>query len=116
MKYLNKFLSSEHSIFLSTEPFYAIVEFMQYGDLLGFLRKRRGLKDDFYLTQNDIKDSLTSKELLSFAADTARGMDFLATNKVCQFTFVLGWGQTVQHCWCNTIVFSHDLFVLALQG
>ena len=64
---------------------------MQYGDLLGFLRKRRGLKDDFYQTQTDIKDSLTSKELLSFAADTARGMDFLATNKVCQFASVFGW-------------------------
>ena len=86
---------------------------MQYGDLLGFLRKRRGLKDDFYQTKTDIKDSLTSKELLSFATDTARGMDFLATNKVCQFVFVLEWGQTVQHCCRNAIVSSHDLFVLA---
>ena len=23
---------------------------------------------------------------------------------------ILGWGQTVQHRWCNTIVFSHDFF------
>ena len=106
MKYLNEFLSSEYSIF-STEPFCAIVEYMQYGDLLGFLRKSRGLKDDFYQTQTDIKDFLTSKELLSFAVDTARGMDFLAANKVCQFAFVLEWSKMYN------IVFTHDFFVLA---
>ena len=68
-----------------TAPLYAIVEFMQYGDLLGFLRKRRGLEDNFYQTKVDSEKPFNQDELIGFAADVARGMEFLASHKVCSY-------------------------------
>lgn len=58
-------------------------EYIRYGDLLGFLRKSRGLSDN-YFKDPDVKpsSSLTSVQLLKFAREIADGMAFLAANKV----------------------------------
>ena len=58
-------------------------EYIPYGDLLGFLRKSRGLNDNYY-KDPDVKpsSSLTSEQLLKFAREIADGMTFLAANKV----------------------------------
>lgn len=60
-----------------------LFEYIPYGDLLGFLRRSRGL-DDKYYKDPDVKpsSSLTSQQLLRFAQEIADGMAFLAANKV----------------------------------
>ena len=60
-----------------------LIEYIPYGDLLGFLRKSRGLKDNYYKNP-DIKPktTLTSQQLIQFAWQIADGMEFLSSNKV----------------------------------
>ena len=60
-------------------------EYIPYGDLLGFLRRSRGL-DDKYYKDPDIRpsSSLTSEQLLTFAREIADGMAYLAANKVIE--------------------------------
>ena len=45
-----------------------IVEYVPYGDLLGYLRKSRGLNDTYY-KDPDVKPrtNLTSEQLIKFA-------------------------------------------------
>ena len=58
-------------------------EYIPYGDLLGFLRKSRGLNDNYYKDPDaNPSSSLTSEQLLKFAREIADGMAFLASNKV----------------------------------
>ena len=61
----------------------AITEYVPYGDLLGYLRKSRGLHDTYY-KDPDFKpqSSLRSKQLFRFALDIANGMEFLSLKKV----------------------------------
>ena len=60
-------------------------EYIPYGDLLGFLRKSRGLNDNYYKDPDvNPSSSLTSEQLLKFAREIADGMAFLAANKVNQ--------------------------------
>lgn len=60
-------------------------EYIPYGDLLGFLRKSRGLNDNYYKDPDvNPSSSLTSEQLLKFAREIADGMAFLAANKVSQ--------------------------------
>lgn len=60
-----------------------LTEYVPYGDLLGYLRKSRGL-DDTYYKDPDIKpqSSLSSKQLFGFSWDIASGMEFLSSKKV----------------------------------
>lgn len=58
-------------------------EYIPYGDLLGFLRRSRGLNDNYYKDPDvEVSSSLTSEQLLKFAREIADGMAFLAANKV----------------------------------
>ena len=68
---------------LSSEPMMVIIEYVPYGDLLGYLRKSRGLNDTYY-KDPDVKPktSLTSQQLTRFAGQVADGMSFLSSNKV----------------------------------
>ena len=62
-----------------------VVEYAQFGDLLGYLRKSRGMRDNYY-SDPSIKPitSLTSKQLLKFAWEISDGMEYLSMKKVKQ--------------------------------
>uniref|UniRef100_A0A673Z617 receptor protein-tyrosine kinase n=1 Tax=Salmo trutta TaxID=8032 RepID=A0A673Z617_SALTR len=58
---------------------YLAIEFAPHGNLLDFLRKSRVLETDpAFAIANSTASTLTSQQLLHFAADVARGMDYLA--------------------------------------
>jgi len=59
-----------------------ITEFAPYGDLLGFLRKKRGLKDCYYNVDHLPRRSLTSQQLMQFAWEIADGMAYLSSAKI----------------------------------
>ena len=56
---------------------------MPYGDLLGYLRKSRGL-DDVYYNDPDVKPetNLMSQQLMKFAWQVADGMSYLSSRSV----------------------------------
>ena len=60
-----------------------VTEYAPFGDLLGYLRKSRGLRDTYY-NDPDIKanSSLSPKQLVGFSWDIANGMEFLSSKKV----------------------------------
>ena len=66
-----------------SEPLLILIEYIPYGDLLGYLRKSRGLKDTYY-KDPDIKPqtSLTSQRLITFAWQIADGMSYLSSKSV----------------------------------
>ena len=63
-----------------------LIEYVPYGDLLGYLRKSRGLNDTYY-KDPDIKaqSSLTSQQLMKFAWQIADGMSYLSSRSVSEF-------------------------------
>ena len=65
------------------EPIMVIIEYVPYGDLLGYLRKSRGLNDTYY-KDPDVKPKtdLTSEQLIKFAWQVADGMEYLSNKKV----------------------------------
>ena len=67
---------------LFLEPFLVLIEYVPYGDLLGYLRKSRGLNDTYY-KDPDIKpkSNLTSQQLMKFAWQIADGMSYLSLRK-----------------------------------
>ncbi|XP_066024448.1 fibroblast growth factor receptor 1-A [Pocillopora verrucosa] len=62
------------------EPLFVLIEYVPFGDLLGYLRKSRGLNDTYY-KDPDIKPqtSLTSQQLIKFAWQIADGMSYLSS-------------------------------------
>ena len=79
------------SIFLClpyfTGPLMVLIEYVPYGDLLGYLRKSRGLNDT-YFEDPDIKpqSNLTSEQLMKFAWQVADGMSYLSSIPVSRNT------------------------------
>ena len=71
-----------------------IIEYVPYGDLLGYLRKSRGLNDTYY-KDPDIKPqtSLTSQQLIKFAWEIADGMSYLSSKSVSK-TFSQSFNTT----------------------
>lgn len=87
LKVMKELLSHKHVVELlacvtKSEPLCVITEFAPYGDLLGFLRKKRGLRDDYYDIQQLPKRSLTSRLLMKFALEIADGMAHLSAAKI----------------------------------
>ena len=66
--------------FVSLEPLFVLIEYVPFGDLLGYLRKSRGLNDTYY-KDPDIKPqtNLTSQQLIKFAWQIADGMSYLSS-------------------------------------
>ena len=66
-----------------------LIGYVPYGDLLGYLRKSRGLNDTYY-KDPDIKPqtSLTSQQLMKFAWQIADGMTYLSSKSVCSIFFL----------------------------
>ena len=65
------------------EPLLVLIEYVPFGDLLGYLRKSRGLNDTYY-KDPDIKPqtNLTSQQLIKFAWQIADGMSYLSSKFV----------------------------------
>ena len=60
-----------------------VVEYAQYGDVLGYLRKSRGVRDNYYNDPSvQPRTNLTSKQLLTFAWEISDGMVYLSKKKV----------------------------------
>uniref|UniRef100_A0A4W3HM33 receptor protein-tyrosine kinase n=1 Tax=Callorhinchus milii TaxID=7868 RepID=A0A4W3HM33_CALMI len=58
---------------------YVAIEFAPHGNLLDFLRNSRVLETDpAYAIEHSTASTLTSQQLLQFAADVAKGMDYLS--------------------------------------
>ncbi|XP_022800751.1 fibroblast growth factor receptor homolog 1-like [Stylophora pistillata] len=63
-----------------SDPLMVLIEYVPFGDLLGYLRKSRGLNDTYY-KDPDIKPqtNLTSQQLMKFAWQIADGMSYLSS-------------------------------------
>ena len=74
-----------------SEPFLALIEYVPFGDLLGYLRKSRGLNDT-YFKDPDFKSqtNLTSQQLIKFAWKITDGMSYLSSKSVsCNNLFLM---------------------------
>ncbi|CAH3165569.1 unnamed protein product, partial [Pocillopora meandrina] len=62
---------------------YVIIEYVPYGDLLGYLRRSRGLHDCYY-EYPEIKPAtyLTSEQILTFAWQIADGMQYISSKRI----------------------------------
>ena len=69
-----------NTLFVSLEPLFVLIEYVPFGDLLGYLRKSRGLNDTYY-KDPDIKPqtNLTSQQLIKFAWQIADGMSYMSS-------------------------------------
>ena len=85
MSYFSKWLLYllSNPFFVSLEPLFELIEYVPFGDLLGYLRKSRGLNDT-YFKDPDIKPqtNLTSRQLIKFAWQIADGMSYLSSISV----------------------------------
>ena len=66
-----------------------MLEYLPNGDLLGYLRKSRGIEDAYDTGENRPSSTLTENDLLSFAWMIADGMSYLSIMKVNQTTVIL---------------------------
>ncbi|XP_015760642.1 PREDICTED: hemicentin-1-like isoform X2 [Acropora digitifera] len=66
-----------------TDPVLVIIEYVPYGDLRGYLRKSRGLNDN-YFKDPDIKPqtNLSSMQLMLMSWQIADGMSYLSSRKI----------------------------------
>ncbi|XP_068685554.1 fibroblast growth factor receptor 2-like [Montipora foliosa] len=66
-----------------SDPVLVLIEYVPYGDLLGYLRKSRGFKDT-YFKDPDVKPqtSLSSLQLMNISWQIADGMAYLSSRKI----------------------------------
>lgn len=70
---------------LLTDPLLVLTEYVPFGDLLGYLRKSRGMDDNYYRNQTyPPQTGLKSNQLMKFAWQIADGMSFLSSKSVCK--------------------------------
>ena len=79
---VNFLKSLKHFIFKIPDPVLIVLEYLPYGDLLGYLRKSRGIEDTYNTGEKIPNSTLSEKDLLSFAWMIADGMNYLASMKV----------------------------------
>ncbi|XP_020622122.1 tyrosine-protein kinase receptor Tie-1-like isoform X1 [Orbicella faveolata] len=66
-----------------SDPLLVLIEYVPYGDLLGYLRKSRGLSDTYFNNPDRKPETnLTSKQLMRFAWQIADGMAYLSSRKI----------------------------------
>ena len=85
-----RLISISGTLFVFLEPLLVLIEYVPFGDLLGYLRKSRGLNDTYY-KDPDIKPqtNLTSQQLMKFAWQIADGMSYLSSIPVSDVTVLL---------------------------
>ena len=65
------------------DPLLVLIEYVPYGDLLGYLRKSRGLNDTYFNNPDRKPETnLSSRQLMIFAWQIANGMAYLSSKKV----------------------------------
>ena len=64
------------------DPHLLVLEYLPYGDLLGYLRKSRGIEDPYNTGEKRPSSTLTEKDLFSFAWMIADGMSYLSSMKI----------------------------------
>ena len=77
----NRQFTLDNHLILTVHPI-LIMEYLPCGDLLGFLRKSRGIVDKYYRGEGEVAN-LKTYELVSFSNQIATGMVFLASRGVC---------------------------------
>ena len=85
LRHVSYFIIFESQYFIlssSEAPMMLVLEYAPYGDLLGYLRKTRGVEDKYYSSSECCQQEVTSYDMLSFAQQIASGMSFLASKKV----------------------------------
>ncbi|XP_022793282.1 fibroblast growth factor receptor 2-like [Stylophora pistillata] len=66
-----------------SEPPLVLIEYVPFGDLLGYLRKSRGLNDTYFKDPNiKPQTNLTSQQLMKFAWQIADGMSYLSSKSI----------------------------------
>ena len=60
-----------------------IMEYLPCGDLLGYLRKSRGIEDKYHCGEGEALE-LGTYDFVSFARQIATGMVFLGSKGVCE--------------------------------
>ena len=66
-----------------TDPLLVLTEYVPFGDLLGYLRKSRGLNDTYYSNPKiPAETTLTADKLMKFAWQIADGMNYLSSKCV----------------------------------
>lgn len=65
-------------------PLYVVCEYAPHGNLRDFLRSHRSSGYELAIgTVEKEKKTLTQKDLVSFAYQVARGMEYLSSRRVC---------------------------------
>jgi len=59
-----------------------VIEYLVCGDLLGYLRKSRGIHDKYHLGQGSVS-KLEIYDLVLFSKQIAAGMAYLGSHGVC---------------------------------
>ena len=93
-------------MFVFLEPLLVLIEYVPFGDLLGYLRKSRGLNDTYY-KDPDIKPqtNLTSQQLMKFAWQIADGMSYLSSIPVSDVTILLVISsENKAHTYCTSLI------------
>ena len=74
-------------LFFFLEPLLVLIEYVPFGDLLGYLRKSRGLNDTYYKGLGiKPQTNLTPQQLMKFAWQIADGMSYLSSIPVSDVT------------------------------
>ena len=77
-------------LFFFLEPLLVLIEYVPFGDLLGYLRKSRGLNDTYYKGPGiKPQTNLTPQQLMKFAWQIADGMSYLSSIPVSDVTTLL---------------------------
>ena len=93
-------------MFVFLEPLLVLIEYVPFGDLLGYLRKSRGLNDTYYKDPDiEPQTNLTSQQLMKFAWQIADGMSYLSSIPVSDVTILLVISsENKAHTHCTSLI------------
>ena len=77
---VKKYITLNDHLFHTVHPI-LIMEYLSCGDLLGYLRKSRGIADKYYHGEGEVAQ-LRTYDLVSFSKQIATAMGFLASRGV----------------------------------